>query len=84
VRELERRAREAGDDPAPRAPRRAAAALHPDQQEAVEQLADAFGSALGSDVRVTPHGDGYRVQLAFDSLDEALALARRLGVRALA
>jgi ParB family chromosome partitioning protein len=84
VRELERRARSAGDEPTTAAPRRAAAELHPDQQEAIEQLADAFGSALGSDVRVTPHGDGYRVQLAFDSLDEALALARRIGVRAVA
>ncbi len=84
VRELERRARTAGDTPAAARPRRAAAALHPDQEEAIEQLTDAFGSALGSDVRVTPQGDGYRLQLTFDSLDEALALARRLGVRAVA
>jgi hypothetical protein len=30
-------------------------------------------------VRVVPHGDGYRLQLAFESLDDALDLARRLG-----
>jgi ParB family transcriptional regulator, chromosome partitioning protein len=79
VRELERRARAAEDRPvATRAPRRRAA-LHPDQEAAVEQLTDAFGSALGTDVQVAPHGDGYRLQLAFDSLDDALELARRLG-----
>jgi ParB family chromosome partitioning protein len=82
VRELERRARGAGkDDDAGRQRRRA---LHPDQAEALAQLADAFGGALGSDVRVSAEGEGYRVQLAFESLDDALALARRLGVRAVA
>ena len=82
VRELERRAREAGETQAGArtAPRRRA--LHPDQAAAVEQLSDAFGAALGTDVDVAPHGDGYRVQLAFESLDEALQLAQRLGLRA--
>ena len=79
VRELERRARATGDRAAGASPRRARAALHPDQQAAVEQLADAFGTALGTDVTVLPSGDGYRLQLAFDSLDDALELARRLG-----
>jgi ParB family chromosome partitioning protein len=86
VRELERRARAAEDvaGTAPRERRRSAPRVHPDQQEAVAQLSDVFGSAVGSDVEVTPAGGGYRVQLSFDSLDEALALARRLGVRAVA
>lgn len=87
VRELERRARaaaEAEQTPAARPRRRTAGELHPDQQEAVAQLSDIFASALGSDVEVAPAGGGYRVQLQFDSLDEALALARRLGVRAVA
>jgi ParB family chromosome partitioning protein len=79
VRELERRARAAAEaGPGRRASRRRAA-LHPDQQAAIEQLSDAFGVALGTDVHVAPHGDGYRLQLAFDSLDDALELARRLG-----
>jgi ParB family chromosome partitioning protein len=79
VRELEARARAAGQaTPARQTPRRRAA--HPDQEAAVVRLADAFGSALGTDVRVTPQGDGYRLQLVFGSLDEALELARRLGV----
>ena len=77
VRELERRARDAGADPAERSIRRRGR-LHPDQAAAVEQLSDAFGTAFGTAVAVAPQGEGYRLQLAFDSLDEALALARRL------
>ena len=38
----------------------------------------------GTDVRVRPSGTGYRVELAFQDLDEALALARRLRPRAVA
>ncbi len=83
VRELERRAREA-DEAGPERARRSSrrSALHPDQQAAVEQLSDAFGTALGADVRVVPQGHGYRLQLAFESLDDALELARRLGAAA--
>lgn len=83
VRELERRARlaeEQGGAARPRASRRRAA-LHPDQEAAVEQLTDAFGAALGTDVSVAPRGDGYRVELAFETLDEALELAARLSLR---
>jgi ParB family chromosome partitioning protein len=80
VRELERRARDADATAADRSPR-TTRALHPDQQAALEQLADAFGSAFGSPVRVAPRGDGYRVELAFGSLDEALELAHRLADR---
>jgi ParB family chromosome partitioning protein len=81
VRELERRAREAEERPVA-SPARRRRELHPDQAAAVERLSDAFGTALGTDVDVAPHGDGYRLQLAFDSLDDALELAQRLGVRA--
>jgi ParB family transcriptional regulator, chromosome partitioning protein len=83
VRELETRARSAATadgTPAPkRAPRRRA--LHPDQAEAIEQISDALGGALGAEVEVTPAGRGYRAQVTFASLDEALDLARRLRVR---
>ena len=34
---------------------------------------------LGADVRVTPSAGGFRVQLAFDSLEEALEVAERMG-----
>jgi ParB family transcriptional regulator, chromosome partitioning protein len=85
VRELERRARHAAEvaADAPRLPRRAPAArIHPDQEHAVQQLSDTFSRALGSEVKVAPQGSGYRLQLTFDSIDEALELARRLGVEA--
>ena len=35
--------------------------------------------ALGADVKVTPRGTGYKVALTFESLDEALELASRIG-----
>lgn len=86
VRELETRARTAGGDrPERKAAPRRKRPLHPDQQAAIEQIADALGEVLGSDVGVAPGpGHGYRVQLSFQSLDEALELATRLRVRAAA
>jgi len=53
-------------------------ALHPDQQDAASRLGEAFGRALGADVRVTARGTGYKVAMTFESLDEALELAARL------
>ncbi len=81
VRRTESEAREAElRETEPAAPRRRSSpAIHPDQAEAVERLGDALGQALGADVKVSPRGEGYRVTLAFDSLDEAMALAERLG-----
>jgi ParB family chromosome partitioning protein len=77
VRELEARAR--GDRPPARAIRhRAAPALHPDQEDAIVQISDSLGSALGRDVEITATAAGYRAHLTFDSLDDALGLARRL------
>jgi len=84
VRELEARARAAGS-PERRQPRRPKRALHPDQVAAIELIADALGAAFGRDVDVTPaRAAGYRVQVTFDSLDDALDAARRLRVRAVA
>jgi ParB family transcriptional regulator, chromosome partitioning protein len=81
VRQTEARARAAAgrddDEIAASKPERT---LHPDQVEAAERLGEAFGRALGADVRVTPSAKGYRVQFAFESLDEALEAAERLGV----
>jgi ParB family chromosome partitioning protein len=82
VRVLEQRAREANEPPAPAADRTASAPgqPHPDQQDACDQIGDALGVALGADVRVRPApGGGYRAELRFDSLDEALELTGRLG-----
>jgi ParB family transcriptional regulator, chromosome partitioning protein len=78
VRVTEQRAREA--NAAPREPaKRRAAAIHPDQAAVAGEIADALGGALGREVRVRPRGTGYRIELAVESLDEALALARHVG-----
>lgn len=85
VRTLEARARDAGQRPATPAPkvrRRSADGVHPDQAAAAREIADTLGAALGQDVAVRPNGDGYRVELELDSLDQALELARRLRPRA--
>jgi len=76
VRVTEERARAANDAAASR-PRRRTAILHPDQVEAVAAIADALGTALGTEVTVRPRGNGYKVELAVGSVDEALELARR-------
>jgi ParB family transcriptional regulator, chromosome partitioning protein len=82
VRVVEQRAREA-NAPA-RTAKRGRAAVHPDQEAAATRISEALGAALGTDVRVRPRGTGYKVELAFEDVDEALALARRLRPRAVA
>jgi ParB family chromosome partitioning protein len=82
VRVVEHRAREAN---APARPaKRGRAAVHPDQEAAAARISEALGAALGTEVRVRPRGTGYKVELAFEDVDEALALARRLRPRAVA
>ena len=80
VRELESRAR-GGRPPAvagrPRRPR----GLHPDQEAAIVEINDTLEAALGRDVEVTATAGGYRAHLTFDSVDEALELARSLRIR---
>ncbi len=80
VRVTEARAREAGEAEG-RAASRGRAAVHPDQQAALGRIADALGAALGTEVRVKPRGAGCKVELAFDSADDALALAERVARR---
>src|SRR5262249_42033290 len=87
VRELETRAREVGDSAASAARRRKPRAkrqLHPDQQAAINEIADTLGAALGCDVDVSVAGNGYRAELSFDSVEDAVDLARRLRVHAAA
>jgi ParB family chromosome partitioning protein len=79
VRVTEQRAREANDAPKPVAQGRAA--LHPDQEAAMAEIAARLGDALGTDVRVRPRGTGYKVELVFADANEAAALADRLGHR---
>ena len=83
VRELETRARGTGTKRR-RSPRQTADELHPDQQQAISSIADALGAALGAQVDVAPAASGYRATLSFSTLDEALDLARRIGIRRVA
>jgi ParB family transcriptional regulator, chromosome partitioning protein len=53
--------------------------VHPDQEAAASRLGEAFGRALGADVKVTARGTGYKVAMTVDSREEALELAGRLG-----
>jgi ParB family chromosome partitioning protein len=84
VRVLEARARAANEPAGSAGAARSANALHPDQRAAAEQIADALGGALGIEVTVKTRGTGYRVELAFDDPEDALALALRLRSRAVA
>ena len=53
--------------------------VHPDQEAAAAEIAEALSLALGVDAGVRPGPDGgYRVELAFASREEALALAQRV------
>lgn len=76
VRVVEEKARRANDPV--REGSKGRAAIHPDQAAAVDDIAQALGGALGVDVKVRPRGTGYRVELTFDTPDEAVALAERL------
>jgi len=78
VRRTEAEAR-AASGPDPAGPVQARRTIHPDQEAAASRLGEAFGRALGADVKVTARGTGYKVAMTFDSLDEALELAGRLG-----
>ncbi len=87
VRRTEEHARgsnEAKGGAAPRS-RMSAGRLHPDQEQAAQEIADALGVALGAEVRVkVSPGGRYRAELSFDGLEEALELARRVGSHATA
>jgi ParB family chromosome partitioning protein len=75
VRETERRAREL-EAGAPA--RRPAAEPHPDLVEALSAAEDALTAALSRPVRARTKGDRIRVEIEFDSVEEASELARRL------
>ena len=80
VRQTEARCRAPVPEPGGITVRRQSDELHPDQVDAAERLGEAFGRALGVDVKITPRAEGYRVQFAFETLDEALEAAERLGL----
>jgi ParB family chromosome partitioning protein len=78
VRETENRVRLAGQ-PKVR-PRRAP--VDPEIVAALEAAGDALEAALGHEVTVRPRSDGFAVELHFDDVAEAHALARELRRRA--
>src|SRR6478672_2056756 len=85
VRELESRARAAASPEGRLRRARTRTPLHPDQAAAIDLIADALSAALGREVDVAPtKAAGYRVQISFESLDDALDVARRLRVRVVA
>lgn len=84
VRELEARARAARESPvAPVRPARRRRVLHPDQEAAIEQISETLGGVFGRDLSVAPAagGSGYKVEISFESVEDAIELARRLTVR---
>ncbi len=83
VRVTEERARESNGQRQARKPRRAGAGVHPDQEQAARDIAQALGGALGADVQVKPTRDGrYSAQLSFSTAEEAIELAQRISARA--
>jgi ParB family chromosome partitioning protein len=58
---------------------------HPDQEAGAEEIEAVLGEALGAEVRAHPRADGsYRIELSFDSREQALGFAERLGARPVA
>ena len=78
VRETENRAKLAGQ---PKDGGRRRKSLDPAEAAALTDAADRFESALGHEVKVRPRAGQIAVEIRFEDLDEALALARKLGVR---
>ena len=79
VRETESRAR--GGRPAKARGgrgKRGEVVMHPDQEAALQGLAEALTEALGVQVKVKPQGAGCRVEMGFSNLGEARELVERL------
>jgi ParB family chromosome partitioning protein len=65
--------------------KRAAGAVHPDQEQAAREIADVLGGALGAEVLVRPtRAGGYRAEMTFATPEEAAELVRGLRRRAVA
>jgi ParB family chromosome partitioning protein len=58
---------------------------HPDREQAAAEIAEALAASLGAEVRVKAvRAGGYRAELCFATLEDAIELARRLRPRAVA
>ena len=84
VRVTEDRARAANDPDAIRVSRGRPSRLHPDQEAACEEIAEALSSTLGRPVRVRPRGTGYKVEIQVEDAQDAEELVRRAGSPSLA
>ncbi len=81
VRVTEERARRSNDRDGDGANGRRASRtqIHPDQEQAAHEIADALAGALAADVRVRPRtAGGYTAEVSFSTAEEAMELARRL------
>lgn len=85
VRALEARARDTNSaaakpkaDPATPSPSRSSGGLHPDQEEAIAEIAEVLGQAFGADVKVRPSGTGFKIELEVADPEEAAELAARI------
>jgi ParB family chromosome partitioning protein len=78
VRQLEQRARHLAEHPTPRIRRNPRRASDPDEQAALEQIADVLAGALGVDVTIDRAGNGYRAELRFGTFQQAVELADRV------
>lgn len=86
VRALESRSRDTNAAPStkkPEAPQTTpgltpTSGLHPDQEEAIAEIAQVLGEAFGAEVRVRPSGTGFRVELEVADPEEAAELAARV------
>jgi ParB family chromosome partitioning protein len=75
VRETENRAKLAGQ---PKKVRGSRTQLAPEEAAAMREAADKLESAFGHEVTVRPRGGEIAIEIRFEDLDQALALARRL------
>jgi ParB family chromosome partitioning protein len=88
VRTLEARARVSNREPerakGKSARRARAGRSHPDQDDAARQIAEALSGALGAEVHVEVAEGGYRAELTFANVEQAIEMAQRLRPRAVA
>jgi len=76
VKETERHAK--GNDASARRGSAGAPALPADLVDAMAAASDALTAATGRDVRVKPAKSGFKAEIAFDSPDQAIALAEEI------
>ena len=76
VRETESRVKLAGQ---PRGGKRAGSGVSAEEEAAMRDAADRLEKALGHEVKVRPRGEEVAIEIRLANLDEALALARKLG-----